>query len=120
MFDRARIAALASPGIGRGSYRVGAIIADRKHIVSCGFNSYKSHPLLVGLEFPHQHAEQASLFKAGTDNVMGMDMFVMRIWRDNSTIASSKPCERCQQFIKLAGIRNVYYSTYNGYGVDYG
>src|ERR1700741_4144141 len=82
MFEAARVAALSSPGIGRGSYRIGAVIADKRYVVSSGYNSYKSHPRLVGYEWPHLHAEQSALFKAGTDNTYSMDMFVCRIWRD--------------------------------------
>jgi deoxycytidylate deaminase len=122
MFKAARVAAMASPGIGRGSYRIGAVLADGGNVLSAGFNSYKSHPRLLelpslrgrDLRWPHLHAEQHCLFNYGLYNCSGMDLFVCRIWRDNKTIGLSKPCERCQEFISLAGLNCVHYTTYEG------
>lgn len=116
MFDHARTAALSSCGIGRGSYRVGAVICDKRNIISAGYNSYKSHPLLKEMKYPCLHAETSAIFKAGIQNTTGLNMYICRIWKDGSTIGLSKPCSNCMGFINMAKLNSVIYTTYEGYG----
>lgn len=110
--EHARTAALTTSGVhsSKGSrFRLGAVLVD-KYVVCSGVNSYKTHPLLRHrTQWPHLHAEQHALFRYGLDNCKGLDLYVCRILADSS-MALSKPCKVCTQFIIEAELRTVYYS----------
>lgn len=61
------------------------------------------------------HAETICLKKAEKrfNNIIGADLYVMR-FRKNGSIGCSKPCSHCQEAIRTAGIRRVYYTDANG------
>ena len=109
----ARTAALTTEGTHtrKGSrFRLGAVLVD-KHVVCSGVNSYKTHPILRHkTQWPHLHAEQHALIKHGLNNCAGLDLYVCRILSNDTTMALSKPCSVCIEFIIEARIRTVYYS----------
>lgn len=112
-FYAAYAAALSGEGVGNASFRHGAVLTNKKIVISAGHNSYKTHPNLAEYtDFPHLHAEQHALFKHGMDNCGGLDLYVIRVRRDGS-IGYSRPCDVCQHFITEAGISTVYYSAEN-------
>ena len=119
LFKHARTAALTSVGVGRkGSYRLGAIIADGYNIVSTGVNCLRTHPMLSPFTaYPFLHAETSAIIRCGLDNTIGCDLYVCRVWRDNRTFGEAKPCDVCSKFVQLAGIRNVYFTMKDGYYV---
>lgn len=109
-FTAAYGAALAGPGVGQGEFRHGAALMDGARVVSAGFNSYKTHPLLADkTEFPYLHAEQHAMFKYGLDNCTGLELFVLRVGKQGD-IYMSRPCDVCQHFIKEAGLSRVNWS----------
>jgi len=109
-FNNAKTAAMIGSGVKKGSYRLGSVIVKGKTIVSVGTNSYKTHPLLTRVtQYPYLHAEQQALFRYGLDNCEGLSLYVCRIYKDNR-FALSKPCKTCYNFIKIAGIKKVYYT----------
>jgi deoxycytidylate deaminase len=117
-FSHARTAALCSPGTGkRKVFKLGAILVYKNKIVSSGFNSKKTHPLLAKItEYPFLHAESSTILKYGIDECEGMNLYVIRLCR-KFPIGLSKPCEVCMDFIKAAKIAKVYYSiNSNEYG----
>lgn len=96
---------------------LGAVITNGNRIIAAKPNSYKTHTkLLKYSEFPFLHAEASTILHAGISNLSGNDLFVLRIKRDNS-IAMAKPCEMCQELIKQARLRRVYFTNENGLGV---
>ena len=105
-------------GTGGGKFRLGAVLVSPKgHVVSKGYNSYKTHPLLSKhTEWPYLCAETCALIRYGLDNCMDHTLYVCRCGR-NGGLRMAKPCEVCQWFIKEAGIKRVYYSIDdNSYG----
>ena len=102
-------------GGGRKSYRLGAVLVNKKnYIISVGNNSYKTHPLLkYRTKWPFLHAEQHAIIKRGLDNCEGLDLYVVRILK-NLNYAISYPCTVCKVLIKEVGIRNVYYIDKKG------
>lgn len=118
MFDIARLIALDGPGVGgRGSntFRLGAVLVNGPIGIVSRYNSYKTHPALAKLTpYPYLHAEQAVILFQGLDNCEGLSLFTLRITRQDE-IALARPCEICQELIKLVRIENVYYSTSDGY-----
>lgn len=118
-FMAAYAVALASPGVGgkdKNRFRLGAVIVDKqRHIVSARFNILKTHPQLSKYyTWPYLHAEAYAILSLGLYNCVDTDIYVVRILRNNS-LALSKPCDGCMKLIKDVGIKNIYYSTENGY-----
>lgn len=112
-FDHARTAALSASGVGRGKFRLGAVVVSGPHIVSAGYNSYKTHTRLAKItDYPCLHAETHAMFRAGLDNIADMDLYVLRLGRRDD-IRYAKPCSVCQYYITDAGLRNAYYSIDN-------
>lgn len=98
--------------------RVGAVVTKRRHIVSMGYNQKKTHPLIHKFPYdPHVglHAEMDACFGIDTDMLSGSTIYIARLLRNNKT-ALSKPCEGCQALLKYFGIKNIIYSTDNGFG----
>jgi deoxycytidylate deaminase len=116
-FVAAKAVSMNGTGVGGGrkSYRLGAVLVNKKsYIISVGNNSYKTHPLLkYRTEWPFLHAEQHAIIKRGLDNCEGLDLYVVRILK-NLNYAISYPCTVCKVLIKEVGIRNVYYIDVKG------
>lgn len=55
---------------------------------------------------PTVHAEGRALRKLGKGGIL----FVARIRRDTRKLAMSMPCSGCQNLIKFAGVKEVYFS----------
>jgi tRNA(Arg) A34 adenosine deaminase TadA len=110
LFDTARKLALTSD---YGRFRMGAIVASGKSIVSMGTNSKKTHPLQKKFTnkpwlTPWRHAEIHALSLTGNADIGGCDVYVCRVLADNS-LGTSKPCSGCTQALKHFGIRGAYF-----------
>lgn len=118
IFDVVQAVAISSLGVGGrngNNFRVGAVVVRKHCIMAAGVNSYKSKAILRSIyEYPALHAEAAAIIRCGLDACAGSDLYVARVLRDNS-LANSRPCTCCQQLIKEAGIRRVFYSDKNGF-----
>lgn len=111
--------------------RMGAVLIYKNKVISVGWNSKKTSPLQKDLNrlrnFPvdcgkaHHtlHAEVACLSKAkDLDIDWGRaSIFVYRIKKDGSA-GLSYPCKGCMALIKSMGIKNIYFSTENGWGYE--
>ena len=107
------VAATRSTGVGRtNNNRLGAVVFGKRK-TTVGWNSYKTHPKLRHYEYPCLHAEAHAMIKHGLDNCLGCDILVTRILRDGS-LTMAKPCNECQQLMRSHGIRQVYYTDWNG------
>lgn len=97
------------------SFRVGAVLFDKKkRILDVRPNSMKTHPFLKRITpFPFLHAEAHCILSHGINNCEGLDLLVCRINKDGS-LNMACPCEVCRTLIKMAKIRNVYYTDWNG------
>ena len=118
MFNTVHAVAISSSGVGGrngNNFRVGAIITRKHCVLAAGTNSYKSKASLRSIyKYPALHAEAAAIIRAGLDACIGNDLYVARVLRDN-TLALSRPCNSCQQLIRAARIRRVFYSDKNGF-----
>lgn len=111
--------------------RLGAVLIYKGKVVSVGWNSTKTSPLQrqlnryrgynVDASEAHNtlHAEVSCLTKAkDLDIDWGRaNLFIYRIKKDGSS-GLAKPCKGCQALIKSMGIKNVYYSTENGWAYE--
>jgi deoxycytidylate deaminase len=116
LFRHAYTAALAGAGVGRNEiFRHGCIIAHGNRIVSAGFNSTKTHPMLKKLTpFPYLHAESHAIAKAGLDACNNARVYIVRV-RSRGNIGLSKPCRVCSALLQEAKVKEVFYSTEEGY-----
>jgi deoxycytidylate deaminase len=95
-------------------FKLGAVIANGKRTF-WGWNSMdRTHPLgLYLLESKWiqvgVHAEMEALIKAKQYAEHGT-LVVARVLKDG-TPAMAKPCPRCRYLIKLAGVKEVFYTT---------
>lgn len=106
-------AAKATPGIKR--YRLGACLFNSKgHIVNAKGNSRKTHPFLARYtSFPFYHAESYCILSNGLDRCRNLSLLVLRV-NCEGDLTMARPCEVCSLLIKEVGIRQVFYTNWNG------
>lgn len=97
-------------------YQITAIIRDKRgRVLAIGRNNYlKTHPLQARLANKvgkpcsvYLHAEIHAITKLRTG--VPHSIHVYR-YLANGTPANSKPCEICQEAIRLAGIKKIYHT----------
>jgi len=94
---------------------IGAVIFDKKRILSKGYNTCQRsvknlHPKFQG--FPYSvHAEVDAIIKARTD-LKGSSILVIRLNKKNQ-FQLSKPCKKCLEYLNYVGIKNIFYSIPN-------
>lgn len=106
--------------------KIGAVIVRKNSVLAVGVNEEKSHPIQkryniyrdIDVEIEHNiHAEMAALIKC-RESLKGADIYIYR--KDsNGNTAICKPCAACRKALLDSGIRRVYYTTSDGYAVDY-
>lgn len=111
-----------------GNAKVAAAVVRRGEVVSLETNSVKTHPFQKKYssneDAIYLHAETHAILKAiksvGLDELEGCDVYVARVKRSSPRArdfvpAMAKPCSGCQRAIAAHGIKNVYYTTEEGY-----
>lgn len=108
--------------------RIGSIIVIGNKIIATGMNQTKSHPdqaKLNVLRFDDDgkckhflHAEMNSLLKCQHMDLTRAKMYIYRESKDG-TIRMCRPCNACMQKIKECGIREIFYTTNDGYAHEY-
>jgi tRNA(Arg) A34 adenosine deaminase TadA len=96
-----------------GRFRLGAIIARKKSVISYGVNSKRTHPLQHKFSSrphisPWLHAEVHAISLARVGDLIDADIYVARIIQDG-TIANSRPCEGCLRALHHYGISRMWY-----------
>ena len=106
------------------------VVYKKKHVLSVGVNQAKSHILQAvynqyrGFDihgYPASlHAEIDALSKIRHLNIdwSKVELYVYRENRNDGTLAMAYPCRACMRFIVELGIREIYYTTDNGYGFE--
>ena len=108
---------------------VGCVVVYKNHIIAAGFNSTKTHPKQkkynrVRFEecaSPDSlHAEIHALAMAGRG---GVDLSKCVVYTSrklkSGEPALARPCPSCMAYIKELGIRQVVYTTENGYASEH-
>ena len=109
-FTAAKAVAMSGNGVGtKGKFRLGAVLVEKNSVISVGHNSYKTHPIMASrTEWPFLHAEQHAIVRNGLDNCDNLDLYVVRVLKNND-MAVSYPCHVCRELISNIGIKNVFY-----------
>lgn len=111
----ARIADRAPP---YQRFRMGCVIVRGGIPVSFGTNDMrKTHPRARRYTYPYLHAELAALIAANRDDTYGATAYIARVSKCKKCLGIARPCDVCQDELRRAGIREVYYTTRSG-GVE--
>ncbi len=103
--------------------RVGAVLIRKSKLVSTAVNlEQKSHPLQaklaekVGLgEKIYLHSEIHALIKAKED----ADTIIVARVNTQDKLRMAKPCPICALALEQSGVKNIYYSTNEGFMYKY-
>lgn len=99
-------------------YRVGAVIAKKRRIISVGHNRDKTHTIIRNKLDKYSlvdklHAEMDAILRARTD-LSGSIIYVLRACPgDDGGAGMARPCKLCMKLIRCSGIREIVYTTGN-------
>lgn len=104
---------------------IGAVIVIGNYVVSRGFNKKKTHPFQARLDREQNyhcpnaklHAEVSTLLNSGKTDLSNAEIYIYREDK-HGRIANSKPCVSCTEALRLAGVREVFYTTTEGYAFE--
>jgi len=107
---------------------IGCVIADRRGIISTGFNTNKTHPLQKEYNIYRfrddtsgngkLHAEMKAILSLPKD--IDTKKLVIYTYREDKfgNTRMSRPCPACMQKIKELGIKTICYTTEDGRCVE--
>lgn len=110
-------------------HHLGAALIYRGCLLARSWNSYKSAPIqkeynrLRGFDVERWqstlHAEMSCLSKVRQLDIdfSKANLFVYREYKNGGT-AMARPCPACMAMIKSLGIKNIYYTTPDGYSSE--
>lgn len=110
-------AAIAAARLSNHHFKVGSAIVKGRRIISIGCNSNKTTPFIRNKLSPktmvdRMHAEMSSILKS-QENVAKCKIYVARI--TSLGLGTARPCALCMSMIREAGIKEVFYSTEDGW-----
>lgn len=108
--------------------KIGCVIVDKHRIISSGHNSNtKCHPIQYNIDTKFFECNCNGKIHAETDALIYLmkikydcsraTLYTYREYPDGS-LAMSRPCPRCMQLIKQAGISRIKYTTTEGYATE--
>lgn len=126
-FSKARNAATSSDFI---KIHVGCVAVYQGSVIGIGYNTNKTHPkqkyyncyreyLDTDLFEPKLHAEINCLnsIRHLNINFSKVKLYIYRI-RHNQDYGMSRPCPSCMAAIKDLGVKQIYYTTNDGYAFE--
>jgi deoxycytidylate deaminase len=132
-FEQARLEAIKSDF---NSFRLGSVIVYKNKIIGRGYNSYKTAPIQkyynkyrefndTSVPIKHSlHSEIAAIKSISYLNSKEIDFSKVRIYTYRICLGkklgfgNAKSCPACYHAIKELGIKEVYYTTDNGYAME--
>ncbi len=95
------------------THKLGCVIARGNRVAGIGFNKLKTTPK-SNHPYKSIHAELDAIMNTNPTHLVGADLYIYRETKSGE-LATAKPCQYCQQLIKMIGIRRVFYTSKNGY-----
>ena len=108
--------------------RLGAVLVSHNKVINASPNLEKTHPMQAHLnklrgfdpmgsgERNILHAEIATLLKRrDLDIEWNKSMLFIARLKKNGDLGLARPCNACMGLIKQYGIKNIYYTTDNGW-----
>lgn len=108
---------------------VGCVAVYQGQIIGVGFNCNKTHPTQhyynryrrqADNMLPKLHAEISCInqIKSLNINFSKVKLYIYRI-RQDQPFGLARPCPSCMAAIKDLGIKNIYYTTNDGYSFEH-
>lgn len=113
-------------------HHLGAVVIYKGSLLASGYNSNKTSPMAKrynrerGFDVEAScstnsiHAEMAALNKI---KYLDIDFSKVKLYiyreHKNGVKAMARPCPACQKMIKDMGIKEIWYTTENGFGYEY-
>ena len=94
-------------------HQMGACIAYKSRPLGFGFNSTKTHSK-SNTKYRTIHAELSAILSCTGQDLEGSDIYIYRETKVGN-LGLSKPCKDCYKLIKSLGIKNIFYTSENGY-----
>lgn len=124
-FEKARQVATISD---YNKTHIGCIAVYQGQVIGLGCNCNKTHPVQKYYNryryqsdsmLPKLHAEIHCLNQIRNLNInfLKVKLYIYRIRRDQP-FGLARPCPSCMAAIRDLGIRNIYYTTNNGYSYE--
>lgn len=124
-FDKARQVAAISD---YQKYHIGCVAVYQGQVIGLGFNCNKTHPTQKFYNkygnpsesmLPKLHAEISCLnqLKGLNINFSKVKLYIYRIRKDQH-FGLARPCPSCMAAIKDLGVREIYYTTNDGYSYE--
>ena len=122
-FKAAKIASMVSdfPRV-----HIGVVVTIKNNIIAAGCNKRKTHPMQKEYNkyrnfdadtMDFIHAEVDALLKVKNLDLRYADVYVYRELH-NGKYGMARPCVACMWYIKSLGIRNIYYTTDEGFAYE--
>lgn len=123
-----RIAKEVSHMSDRKQHKLGAVIYYKHKVIGTGCNSNKTDAMQAILDINNYgcncegklHAESSILIpiiKRKID-ISGAELYIYREKKDGS-LGLARPCSSCMKLIKQCKIKKIYYTTDDGYAVEF-
>ena len=104
---------------------IGCVVVYKGKVISTGFNCHKTHPLqrlynkyrFPEDDKPHKvHAEIHAISPLLKQDIdwRKVVLYIYRRRKDGQ-LGLARPCDGCMAFIKKLGIRDIYYTTDDGF-----
>lgn len=131
-FNLAKKESFKATYTGYSGVKIGCVVVYHGTVLAKGSNSNKSHPTQQKYNYlrftdkhlnyyynPSIHAEIQALTKIKYLDIdfSKVSIYVYREYKDGRT-AMARPCASCMKFIKSLGIKNIYYTTPDGFGYE--
>lgn len=97
-------------------HQLGCCIVDKNKVISKAPNELKTHSKSIH-PYKMLHAEISALLGLTYEQTKGCDAYIYRETK-NGDVAMSKSCDSCHLALKKMGIRNVFYTTDNGWSME--
>jgi len=91
------------------TYQLCALIIKKNRVLSVGYNSKKTHPIM-NTKTQQRHAECDAILRCPEGDLRGSDMIVVRA-RGGGLAGLARPCDTCQAVLKQSDLKQVFYTT---------
>ena len=95
-----------------------SFIFDNNKLINIGINNYNTnnkfiYSLNYGVKKLHSEVAAVYKYRRNLEKLKGTILVNVRV-NYKGEFKMAKPCEICQQWIKLIGFKKIYYTDWNG------
>ncbi len=94
-------------------HKMACVLVNKNKVLNVGHNQNKTHPF-AKTRYNTLHAEISALIGMGYEDLKGCDAYIYRQTKIGE-LGMARPCPACYLALKSVGIKNIYYSSPEGY-----